>query len=40
MFDRKTQGSDTDLTYSAARPGVALTLDIHQRIGDIEVIRR
>jgi predicted membrane protein len=40
VFDRKTHGSDTQLTYPAATPGVALTLDIHQRLGDIEVIRR
>ena len=40
VFDRKTDGADTDLTYPAAQPGAALTLDINQRIGDIEVIRR
>jgi phage shock protein PspC (stress-responsive transcriptional regulator) len=40
VFDRKTNGTETDLTYPAAEAGAALTLDIHQRIGDIEVIRR
>jgi len=40
VFDRKTDGTDTDLTYPAAEAGAALTIDINQRIGDIEVIRR
>lgn len=40
VFDRKTDGTDTDLTYPAAETGAALTIDIDQRIGDIEVIRR
>ena len=39
VFDRKTDGTDTDLTYPA-EAGAALTIDINQRIGDIEVIRR
>ena len=40
VFDRKTDGTDTDLTYPATEAGAALTIDIHPRIGDIEVIRR
>ncbi|WP_332661965.1 PspC domain-containing protein [Aeromicrobium sp.] len=40
VFDRKTDGSDIDLDYPAAETGSALTLDIHQRLGNIEVIRR
>ena len=40
VFDRKTDGTKTDLTYPADTTGVALTLDIHQRLGNIEVIRR
>jgi phage shock protein PspC (stress-responsive transcriptional regulator) len=40
VFDRKTNGTDTQLTYPADTTGSVLTLDIHQRIGDIEVIRR
>ncbi len=40
VFDRKTDGTDTELTYPATTTGLALTLDIHQRLGNIEVIRR
>ncbi|MEV7397349.1 PspC domain-containing protein [Aeromicrobium sp. NPDC092404] len=40
VFDRKTDGTDTQLTYGAAAPGPALRLDLHQRLGNIEVIRR
>ncbi len=31
VFDRKTDGTDTDLTYPAAEAGAALTIDINQR---------
>jgi phage shock protein PspC (stress-responsive transcriptional regulator) len=40
VFDRKTDGTDTELDYPAAKEGFALTIDIHQRLGNIEVIRR
>jgi phage shock protein PspC (stress-responsive transcriptional regulator) len=40
IFDRKTNGTQTELDYPAAGTAPALTLDIHQRLGDIEVIRR
>lgn len=40
VFDRKTDGSDVELDYPATGTGYALTLDIHQRLGNIEVIRR
>ena len=40
VFDRKVDGTDNELDYPAAEPGHALTLDIHQRLGNIEVIRR
>ncbi len=40
VFDRKTDGADTALDYPAATTGPTLTLDIHQRLGNIEVIRR
>jgi phage shock protein PspC (stress-responsive transcriptional regulator) len=39
VFDRQTDGTDTELDYPATT-GFALTLDIHQRLGNIEVIRR
>lgn len=39
VFDRKTDGADTELDYPAAT-GLALTLDISQRLGNLEVIRR
>jgi phage shock protein PspC (stress-responsive transcriptional regulator) len=41
VFDRKTNGTDTDLIYPAAEPDrPALTLQLRQGLGNIEVIRR
>lgn len=40
VFDREVHGSGNELDYPAADPGSALMLDIHQRVGNIEVIRR
>jgi phage shock protein PspC (stress-responsive transcriptional regulator) len=40
VFDRRADGSDVELDHAAQTPGMALTLDIHQRLGNIEVIRR
>jgi phage shock protein PspC (stress-responsive transcriptional regulator) len=40
VFDREVHGSGNELDYPAPGPGSALTLDIHQRVGNIEVIRR
>lgn len=39
VFDRKTDGADTELDYPAAT-GLALKLHINQRLGNLEVIRR
>lgn len=40
VFDRKVDGTDTQLDYPAVQSGPTLTLDIHHRLGGIEVIRR
>lgn len=39
VFDRKTDGADTELDYAATMPGPALRLDVNQGLGNIEVIR-
>jgi phage shock protein PspC (stress-responsive transcriptional regulator) len=40
VFNRTENGTDNRLDYPAPATGPALTLDIHQRLGNIEVIRR
>ncbi|WP_188110558.1 PspC domain-containing protein [Aeromicrobium ginsengisoli] len=40
LFDRKVDGTDTQLDYVATGTGPALTIDVHHRLGGIEVIRR
>lgn len=40
VFDRRATGTDDRLDYPATGEGPTLTLDIHQRFGNIEVIRK
>jgi phage shock protein PspC (stress-responsive transcriptional regulator) len=40
VFDRKVNGTDNQLDYAATSTDPVLTLDIDQKVGNIEVIRR